>query len=509
MLLLFLFISFSWMCCDEKSNDFSVKRPLDSEKNTDEEPEKPIIKPGDTYAFPGIEGGGKHVTGGRGGKVLKVTSLADDGSEGTFRWAINQSGARYIVFDISGTIFLNDVLNINNGDLTIAGQSAPGDGICVAGFPVNLKANNIVIRFLRFRMGNINIDKLNADGADAINGRDLTDLVIDHCSISWSTDECASFYDNKNFTMQWCIVSESLRLAGHSKGSHGYGAMWGGFNATFHHNLLAHHDSRTPRFCGGAHAEEEIPTEYCNNVTYNWSQNGCYGAESMLMNIRNNYYKPGTATPTKSMTRILGISPDSTAVGGVMTYQWGKYYVEGNYFHNHSNVTEDNWQGMDVDDKYNQTLLGLKQEVPFTTASLLKMDDAETAYKKVLATAGCSYSRDALDTRIVEEVKAGITTYKGLSPENSGSYPRAGIIDSQDDIRPANAPANWSAWPTLKSERKPLDADGDGIPDDWEIAMELDPTTNDANGHDLSIGYDNIEVYLNWLVQDIVELETY
>ena len=256
----------------------------------------------DIPAFVGAEGAGAFTTGGRGGKVLFVTRLDDDENEGSFRWAVNQDYPRMILFNVSGRIDLKTKLNIVNGNLTIAGQSAPGDGICISGNSVELKSNNIIIRYLRFRLGS----QYKVED-DAIWGRKGENILIDHCSVSWSTDECASFYDNKNFTMQWCILSESLNASLHIKGNHGFGGIWGGQKATFHHNLLANHNSRNPRFCGSRYTgtpDLEF-VDFRNNVIYNWGYNSGYAAEGGNYNIVNNYYKYGPATHENVRSRIF------------------------------------------------------------------------------------------------------------------------------------------------------------------------------------------------------------
>lgn len=255
----------------------------------------------EAISFPGAEGYGRITTGGRGGDVYHVTTLDDGTQEGTFRWACNKSGARTIVFDVSGTIHLTSELRIRNGNVTIAGQTAPGDGICVADYPFVISCPNIIIRYMRFRLGNEALkSNPNAHEGDGLGGMDGQRIMIDHCSVSWSIDECLSVYGSKNITVQWCIVSQSLVNSGHSKGNHGYGGNWGGSGASYHHNLLAHHGSRTPRLGPRPSTQTDERMDLRNNVIYNWGGNGCYGGEAMNVNIVNNYYKPGPATPTGS-----------------------------------------------------------------------------------------------------------------------------------------------------------------------------------------------------------------
>ncbi len=469
-------------------------KPEDSETPKDPDPPQEPQPPTTTYpvvetavAFPGAEGYGKVATGGRGGKLIKVTNLNDSGS-GSLRAAINETGKRIIVFEVSGNIKLNSRLQINNGDVTIAGQTAPGDGICIQDYEVNVSASNVIIRFMRFRLGDTNVATIESD---AIWGRQREKIILDHCSMSWSIDEVASFYHNKDFTMQWCIISESMNNSGHSKGNHGYGGLWGGAPATFHHNLLAHHTSRNPRFDGGKrggtgnspYGADKV--DYRNNVIYNWSGNSAYGGENGEYNIVNNYYKPGPATPSGVSRRIMQASYDKDAA---YAPGYGKFYIAGNYVVNNSAVTTNNWNGgVNWDSDLSETKI--RSTTPFDYMSIPSRT-AEQAYNAVLEYGGASFKRDAIDTRIINEVKNGTTTYNGSKTGLKG------IIDSQKDV---------GGWPFLNTANAPLDTDGDGMPDEWEIAHKLDPNKANANGRDLSTGYDNIEVYINSLVKDITE----
>lgn len=464
-----------------------------------------------TPAFPGAEGFGRYVTGGRGGNVYHVTSLADDGSVGTLRWALSKAGVKTIVFDVSGTIHLNSALNITVGNVTIAGQTAPGDGICVADYPVAIKANNVIVRYMRFRLGNKNVLVNGADGWDGFGGFDQQDWIIDHCSVSWSIDECLSVLGNKNTTVQWCLVAQSLVNSGHSKGAHGYGGNWGGSGASFHHNLLAHHGSRTPRLGPRPTTQLDERMDMRNNVIYNFGGNGCYGGEGMNVNIVNNYYKPGPGSPTdKKGYRIAGIGIRTNEY--VKTYPayapalhlWGKYYVTGNYNSKYSQVNQDNWtygvinqiDANNCDGTFTQaTKDSIKLTEPIDYV-LTTTHSAADAYARVLDYAGASLHRDSFDERMVDDTRSGTATYtgKGLSK---------GFVNSQDDNKPAGADESWSAWPTLASTDSPKDTDGDGMPDEWELAKGLDPTDSNDGKTVGADGYTNLENYLNSLVADI------
>lgn len=450
--------------------------------------ETPILIEEDAFAFPGAQGFGQNATGGRGGKVLFVNNLNDSGT-GSFRAAVEESGARIIIFNVSGNISLNSALKISNPNITIAGQSAPGDGICIKDYPVTINADNVIIRYMRFRMG----DEAQQEG-DALGGRFHKNIIIDHCSMSWSTDECVSFYANENTTVQWCIISESLKTSVHFKGSHGYGGIWGGKNASFHHNLLAHHDSRNPRLgeeAGKAFALTDL-VDLRNNVIYNWGGNSCYGGEAMNANIVNCYYKPGPVT--SKTTRIISI--DKNKNEGTEVYDiWGKFYIDGNYMEGSTAVINNNWENgvyNQFHSSYGTVSSSDKAEMrlnePHNINNNVTTHTATIAYERVLNYGGANLVRDAVDTRIIDNVKNKSYSFEG---SNGGTK---GIIDSQTDV---------GGWPDLKSNTLLIDTDNDGMPDFWEVENKLDPLVNNATKNQLSTAYSNIEVYLNSIVKDV------
>jgi len=425
------------------------------------------ILQGQQLAFPGAEGFGQFTSGGRGGKVIEVTHLKDSGP-GSFREAVQEKGLRIIVFCISGTIALESELIIENDDLTIAGQTAPGDGICLKNYQVNIKANNVIVRYLRIRPG----DERQKEG-DALSVIFQKDIIIDHCSFSWGNDEVATVRDNENATMQWCIISESLSHSSHHKGDHGYGGIWGGMGASFHHNLLAHHTSRNPRFQGSRYhkkPEREL-VDFRNNVIYNWGFNSGYGGEQGQQNLVANYYKAGPATKEDSL-KFRIVEPWDNL---------GKWYVADNYIFGFPEITTNNWAG----GVQGKDLNPIRVDQPFLVPAITQQI-AEEAYLRVLAQAGAVLpKRDEVDRRIIKETRLGTANYGGIWGECTG------IIDSQKQV---------GGWPTLLSTDPPKDTDHDGMPDKWEQKFGLDVTDpNDRNGDFNGDGYTNLEKYLNSL----------
>jgi pectate lyase len=441
---------------------------------------------GPALSFPGAEGFGKYTTGGRGGKVVIVSNL-DDKGPGSLREAVKDKLPKIIVFTVSGTIHLESPLSIKD-NTTIAGQSAPGDGICVADHPVSLGGNNIIIRFMRFRMGDRYQNKGMVAGAghdDAFSAQRRKHIIIDHCSLSWSTDEVMSVYAGDSTTLQWNIISEPLNYSYHfEKGDtdfqrHGYGGIWGGAHATFHHNLIAHCNSRTPRFDGIRNAVIEN-CDYRNNVIYNWGSNNVYAGEGGNYNIVNNYYKFGPSTKESVKYRIANPFSKKPDI------PFGKWFIKGNYVDGSTEVTHDNWKGVvfdkgtDADAKTSRLERSLEVVEINTQAAL-------DAYEAVLKQGGCVLpSRDTLDQRIISDVR----NRKGGFIDVQGGYPH-GTPYAQ----------TVNAWPALKSLPAPTDSDSDGMPDDWEKKNKLNANNpSDAASYYLAKSYTNIEVYLNSLV---------
>ena len=458
-----------------------------------------VEEDGVARAFPGAEGGGMYTTGGRGGKVIHVTNLNDSGA-GSLRAALTEKGARTVVFDVAGVIELQSRIQIKEGNLTIAGQTAPGGGICLKNYTVNIDADNVIIRFVHFRLGD---EGPNAgDSEDCIWGRYHQGIILDHCSMSWSIDECASFYANEFFTMQWCILTESMNDSAHSKGAHGYGGIWGGKDASFHHNLLANHHSRNPRIDhpeiypksnGVFDWSKRGNVDLRNLVVYNWGDNSSYGGEGGRFNYVNCYYKPGP----DSKDRHYFVDAYSIYSSSKTNYGYPSLFLAGNVHAGHDDISENNTvHGVYFHEAGSYSIPAdysfAVSAHPVTGASgaaYVTTHSADGALERVLACAGDFLHRDAVDERAVEGVK-----------KNNGK-----II---------NTPAEVGGWPAYTATEAELaamqDTDGDGIPDAVEDRFGLDKAsaadgaakTLDKNGR-----YTNLEMYLHYLVKDIVSAQ--
>ena len=378
-------------------------------------------------AFEGAEGCGKYAAGGRGGREYVVTSLEDDGSEGTLRYAVEAEGPRVVTFAVGGDIHLKAPLNIENPYISILGQTAPGVGITIRDHNVFISADHTIIRYLRFRMG-----ASSGQEADALGAKRCSNIIIDHCSMSWATDENASFYNINDATVQWCIISEALNASVHHKGQHGYGGIWGGRNVTFHHNLFAHNKSRNPRFDHPRiYSPQELLTgrgtvDFKNNVVYNWNIKAIYGGEEGWFNVEDNYFRPGPATRSLD-GEWLDISTSETT-----SMIPGSFYIDGNIY----DVSAVRKGGLDGKLPDCEKIASWKDvyemksvDEPFVIKVRLDAEDAEDAYRSVLRNAGASGKRDAVDRRIIKEVRKGKASYNG----SVTGLP--GIIDSENDIR--------------------------------------------------------------------------
>ncbi|MCL6260786.1 Ig-like domain-containing protein [Aquiflexum sp. TKW24L] len=443
-----------------------------------------------TPAFPGASGFGKYTTGGRGGKVFIVTNLNDSG-QGSLREAVEASGTRTAVFEVSGNIHLKSRLNVGSGNLTIAGQTAPGDGITLQNYPFRImNKSNIIIRFIRFRLGD-----LAGEPEDSFEVREgSNNFIIDHCSFSWGIDETCSIYDIKKATLQYCLISEGLNSSVHSKGNHGYGSLIGGEDFSLYQNLWSNFLIRNPAITTvGLNGVIDIR----NNVIYNWGQRSTDNGSLSSVNMYDNYYKPGPASFQRGgQTPLNFLWP----TGDPGTY--GKFYLEGNQLVGRPEVKDNQWIGVRLENAEatklylesckNKDSNGKLVPFPIPTGLYTRSLSSEEGYDAVLNHAGASLFRDAVDKRLVEEVRTGTVTFKG----SKTGIP--GIIDSQKDV---------GGWPVLKSTTAPKDTDRDGMPDAWEVENGLNPNLADNNGYNLSSSYTNIEVYINSLVKHISELD--
>ena len=420
-------------------------------------------------AFPGAEGFGANAAGGRGGTVYHVTTLADSGA-GSFRTGVGTAN-RTIVFDVSGTINLTSDLTINKNNLTVAGQTAPGDGICLKGRLVSVQnCRDVIVRFIRTRAGDVNCtgDTNTTFQEDSFHLVNATNVIVDHISSSWSIDECLSATWSTNVTVQWCIISESLKNSCHPKGPHGYGSLlrYGAGGVTYHHNLYADHDSRNPR------PGDNIHLDFVNNVVYNWGGTAGYNANDSPDNLANpspyftnvlnyvsNYFLAGPST-SGHLTQAF----DS----GVTNALSCQIFQSGNRIDGNTNGildgTDTGW-GM-FGSPYTQ--LGARFNAP-----QVMTDSALACFERVLAFVGASHARDGADSRVVNDVR-----------KQTGA-----IINSQSIV---------GGWPTLNSTALPVDSDADGIADFFELALGWN-TAVANNNHTNTDGYTDLEWYLNWL----------
>ncbi|MCU0387978.1 MAG: pectate lyase [Chitinophagaceae bacterium] len=435
-------------------------------------------------AFPGAEGFGKYTEGGRGGKVYIVDNLNDEGA-GSFRDAVSSKEKRVVVFSVSGTIHLLSPLTIL-GNKTIAGQTAPGDGICLADHPVRIGGDQVIIRYMRFRMGDRYQGlkgKVPGSGSDdAFSAGKRKHIIIDHCSMSWSTDEVCSVYGGDSTTLQWNIISEPLNYSYHFEEgdkdweNHGYGGIWGGSHFTGHHNLFAHCISRNPRFNGARLGANDELADFRNNVIYNWVQNTVYGGEGGHYNIVANYYKPGPSTGKNVKNRIAN-------PGRTEEIPFGKWFISGNVVDGNQEVSNDNLKGVVLDNKATQDDRHLCIIDQPHQVEDIPGENALIAYQNVLAKAGASFRRDTLDERIINDVKNGT----GKIIDVQGGYPHGTTWE-----------VSKTAWPVLKQTQPLPDADKDGMPDEWEKKNGLDPTKpEDASLKAPKSFYTNIERFIH------------
>ena len=470
-------------------------------------------------AVPGAEGGGMFTFGGRGGKVLTVTNLNDDGP-GSFRWACEQGGARIVVFNVSGIIRLKSPIYVRAPYITIAGQTAPGEGVIIAGESFQVDTHDVIVRHMRFRRG----ETLVWHREDSFGGNPVGNIMIDHCSCEWGLDENISFYrhmfdlhDGKekrktatvNVTIQNTISAKALDTWNHS-----FGSTIGGENTTFMRNLWADNTGRNPSIGWGG------VFNFVNNVVYNWVHRTADGGEySTMSNFINNYYKPGPLTPKDNGVGQRIIKSESRSQGLFPFRQFGRIYATGNIMEGNDRVTRDNWDGgIQIDGPMNDTIIAMMRSYePFEMAPITIMG-AETAFQWVLSNAGATVPcRDIVDQRICEEVRTGVAYYVdkyekqvrenpygdmwGLHPKSQNQeglfkYRRLGNDSYKQGI--ITDPRQMGGYPVYRDWQPYTDTDMDGMPDAWEMANGLNPNDPaDANGDLNGDGYTNIEKYIN------------
>ena len=474
-------------------------------------------------AFPGAEGGGMYTFGGRGGKVLTVSNLNDSGP-GSFRWACEQGGARIVVFNVSGIIWLESPIKVRAPYITIAGQTAPGEGVTIAGETFNIDTHDVIVRHMRFRRGKTSV--LSRD--DSFGGNPVGNIMIDHCSCEWGLDENISFYrhmldmkDGKekmktptvNVTIQNTISAKAL-----DNWNHSFGSTLGGENTTFMRNLWASNTGRNPSIGWGG------VFNFVNNVVFNWLDRTADGGDyTMMCNFINNYYKPGPVTPKDKPIRYRILCPEGRSGKLFPWRQFGRVYATGNIVEGNEEVTRDNWAGgiqlidKDVYQGTAEEMKMMRSDEPFEMAPLQIMP-SEQVFEWVLDNVGATVPcRDIVDERIVNEVRTGIPYYIndyekkvkdnpygdmwGLAPESQneeGLFRYRRLSNDSYKLGIITDPRQMGGYPEYGTWKPWKDTDGDGMPDQWEKDNGLDPNNpSDANGDINGDGYTNIEKYIN------------
>jgi hypothetical protein len=459
-------------------------------------------------AFPGAWGGGMYSFGGRGGRVFVVTNL-NDGGPGSFRAACEAGGPRIVLFNVAGVIRLKDHLRIRAPYITIAGNTAPGDGVCIAGNTVELETHDVVVRHMRFRRGETWV----GDRDDSLGGNPTGNIMIDHVSASWGLDECMSMYRHMyqppgggkelklptvNITIQNSIFSEALGTYNHA-----FGSTIGGLNSTFHHNVWACNAGRNPSV--GMYGD----FTFVDNVIFNWVHRTVDGGDQRsLFNIINNYFKPGPATPKDEPIAYRLLKPESERSRTVVD-NFGKAYVAGNIIDGNAKVTRDNWDGGVQPDVKQESLAAALAKIrvnePFAHAPL-PIQPAQAAYAYDLANAGATLPhRDAIDARVMKMVRTGKVSAKA-GPDAAADFSHVGynqrFINEILERIPngiITSPSQVGGYPAYRGTPY-RDSDGDGMPDDWETAHGLNPNdASDAGGDLNGDGYSNIEDFINGL----------